>query len=219
MLKFRYLILLLVLSFANNLSAFEPKVSYAKEQHQLFQEFGKNYHQIYINRPTDALILKMIEISRENIKNLPDELDFGDVQLDGIVNYETINKYRIYNYVFEGMIIDAGVEVSETLQPISLFPIPSKLGKYSENIIFTWEQTDPISEKVKRYKKVIKIKANCVEKLDEVNSESIVGVSLTKNEIKEIWYDNPASNNFEDLEGIVNSGINIIISGTLNIIE
>jgi hypothetical protein len=65
----------------------------------------------------------MIDISRENIKNLPDELDFGNVQLDGIVNYETINKYKIYNYVFEGMIINAGVEVEHVGQCPPCCPI------------------------------------------------------------------------------------------------
>ena len=211
MLKFRYIILLLVfslvLSFANNLSAFEPKVSYAKVSLPMFTITGAKLAEIEKNNPNDPILLEMKKISHENIKNLPDEIDFGTLQIDARKKMEEIKRYNIYNYVFEGLEIQAGLAIYETLDSISVFPAIEKVGDYVSQITFKWEEPDAETGIFKHYKKTIYIKANVVEKLENTY--------IANTEIKEIWYAHTGENNYEDKGNYNDNNYHIQGGGTL----
>ncbi len=207
MLKFRYLILLLVFAFANNLGAFEPKVTYLKAPLPMFNTTSEKLAQIEKNNPNDPILLEMKKISIENIKNLPDELDFGTLLIDERKKPAEIKRYHIYNFIFEGLEVQAGLAVYETLDSISVFPAIEKIGDYVSQITFKWEEPDPETGIFKHYKKTIYIKANVVEK----HSAS----TPINNEIKEIWYAQTGKSNYEDNGNYNDNNYHIQGGGTL----
>lgn len=215
--KYTYILLFLLFVSTSDLRAFEPKVSYSKEPLPLFNISSKKLAEIEQNNPNDPTLLEMKKISRENIKQLPDELDFGDYPLNIDDNFDIIPKYKIYNFVFESMIINAGLETNQTLDSISLFPAPSQLGIYEEDIIFYWEEIEPNTEKLLRFKKTIKIKANIIDNYvkQENKSNSIVGFSNINNDIKEIWYENKPSTKIENNDVLTETGRFIIVEGAV----
>lgn len=205
--KFTYILLFLVFVYISDLSAFEPKVSYLKEPLPLFNISSKKLAEIEQNNPNDPTLLEMKKISRENIKQLPDELDFGNVSFEYSKKLDKIQRYHIYNYTFEGLELNAGLALYETLDSISLFPAITELGEYVSQVTFKWEEVDAATGNYKYFKKTIYLKANVVE-----NSESI---SNANNVIKEIWYANPSERNYEDNGNDKENNFRIQGGGTL----
>lgn len=222
MLIFRNILIVVFVVFGYEMSAFTPKVSCLNEPLPLFKKHGKDFTQLCFEKPKDPIPLEMIKISRENIKNLPDEVDFGNLSLEESNDLEKVNKYKIFNFVFESVTIKAGLEIYECMDSITVFPTPSNLGNYNSEIIFKWDETDPATEIVKHYKKTLKLKANIVENVVNNVVNNITGISEESNEvkeIKEIWYDNNILSNYEDFEDIEGSNLIIENNGVLNIVD
>lgn len=209
--KFKYSLVILAIAFlaiiVNQTKAFEPKVSYAKKSLPLFNITGKKLAEIENNNPNDPLILEMKQISRENIKYLPDELDFGILSIDYAPKIESIKRYNIYNFVFEGLELNAGLAIYETLDSISLFPAIKEVGEYVSQVTFLWEEADPETGIFKHYQKTIFIKANVVD-------ESIEKFA-TNNEIKEIWYNKEGGSSYEESKSYNDNNYRIQGGGTL----
>jgi|GEM_PF-6187947 len=197
MLMFRNILIVVFVVFGYEMSAFTPKVSYTKEPLPTFNISSGKFSLMSKSNPKDPSVLEMTHISRENIKNLPDELDFGNVSLDDYKKSETIKRYNIYNYIFEGISFSSTLQIFDTMDSISVYPSPDKLGSYSSGIIFNWEEADPITEIVKYYKKTLKIKANIIE--------SVTVSDQVDNQIKEIWYERTDEHDFED-KGLIEGG-------------
>lgn len=213
--KFSHIFLFVFVIIGYNVSAFTPKVNSTNTPQSLFIKHGKDFQILCFEKHKDPILLEMAKISRENIKNLPDIVDFGNITSSQAFDSEKINKYKIYNYVFEGVTINAGLEFYGTLDSISVFPNASTLGNYSSDIIFKWQETDPITNIIKEFTKTLIIKANIVENI--IDNENITGLSNSNNQIKEIWYENSESLT-ENINTQIND-FNLVVNGLLNLKE
>lgn len=146
----------------------------------LFSANTKNMVDYVYHNLNDPLVLELLKTSRENVKNLPDMIDFGIIEL----NEE--RKYTINNVMVENGVIMLKLFDYETLDSISIAPVPEYTGNYNSYIDLFWEETDE-NGKPKDCFKHLEIKAIVVEKKtikDEDNP--IIEIWKAKN-IKKIY--------------------------------
>lgn len=195
--KFRQLFLLVFVTLSFNLSAFTPKISCSKKSLPLFNMTGQHCQNIHNQNPNDPIILEMKRISRENIKNLPDEVYFGSMAMQENQDLKELKRYNIYNFFFEGIAIEAGFAVYETMDSVSIFPSFNEIGPYLSRVEFSWEEEDPETKIIKQYKKNVRVSANIVESSDKIDQNDT--------QIKEIWYEDNENRNYEN-KGAIEGG-------------
>lgn len=116
-------------------------------------------------------VKEMLDISRENIRNLPDIIDFGIMEID------EERKYTFDNVLIEGGQFSIALYIYETLDSVSIAPSPQKTGYYSGSVYLSWQELDRNGNRVD-FGKNVELTALVVEKKN---------ISEEYNPIIEIW--------------------------------
>lgn len=163
----KFIILLFCLVTINSCTNDLPK------KNSLFSANTKNMVDYVYHNLNDPLVLELLKTSRENVKNLPDMIDFGIMEL----NEE--KKYTFYDVFIENGEINTNLFTYNTLDSISIAPYPDYTGDYNGFIYLNLVEKDKNGTD-KDHSKQIEIKAIVVEK-KTIKDED--------NPIIEIWKD------------------------------
>lgn len=147
------------------------------KKNAIFSSQDTNIYSYIYNNLDKPEVKEMLEISRENIRKLPDIIDFG------IMEVTEERKYTFDNVFIEYGNFTIALSIYETLDSVSIAPCPNKTGYYSGSVYLSWKELNKNGDTLD-FGKNIELKAFVVDKKN-INEE--------ENQIIEIWKDKKIS--------------------------